>query len=389
MTSFHDLADYVAIPRVTALRLSPDGSWLAAAVQTVGSEPKYVTSIWRIAVPGDAAPAEGDPGPGGSPARAAAAQGGPVRLTRSAEGEGGPEFLPDGSVLFVSKRPDPVTTRRAPGARAGGPDGEAGQDKPALWLLPAGGGEARRIAAPSGGVSAVATAVATSRGSGIVVFAAPTLDGATGADDDLRRRQARKDAGVTAILHESGPVRYWDHDLGPDSPRLLLAEIPGAGADEDLLETRDLTPDPGRALDENSFEVTPDGTRVVTGWSVWDEAGNETGQVEVIDTATGQRQTLLAAPGCDFGSPRISPDGRLVACIRAVHDSYEAPGDITLVITPLDGRRTARATCWPAWTGARSRPPGRRIPGRSTSPRTTRAGARCSAPTWRPGRSPG
>ena len=30
---FHDLARYVAIPRVTALRLSPDGSWLAAAVQ--------------------------------------------------------------------------------------------------------------------------------------------------------------------------------------------------------------------------------------------------------------------------------------------------------------------------------------------------------------------
>ena len=241
-------------------------------------------------------------------------------------------------MLFVSKRPDPVTARRAPGARAGGPDGEVGQDKPALWLLPAGGGEARRIAAPPGGVSAVATA----RGSRFVVFASPTLPGAKGADDDLRRRQARKDAGVTAILHESGPLRYWDHDLGPDSPRLLLAEIPGAGADEDLLETRDLetrdlTPDPGRALDENSFEVTPDGSRVVTGWSVWDEAGNETGQVEIIDIATGQRQTLLAAPGCDFGSPRVSPDGRLVACIRAVHDSYEAPGDVTLVITPLDG----------------------------------------------------
>ena len=68
MKSFRDLADYVAIPRVTALRLSPDGSWLAAAVQTVGSEPKYVTSIWRIAVPGEAVLAEGDPGPGGPPA---------------------------------------------------------------------------------------------------------------------------------------------------------------------------------------------------------------------------------------------------------------------------------------------------------------------------------
>ena len=323
MTSFHDLADYVAIPRVTALRLSPDGSWLAAAVQTVGREPKYVTSIWRIPVPGDAT----------------GIHNGPARLTRSAEGEGAPEFLPDGSLLFVSKRPDPVAARRAPRAGAGGtggtgaPDGDAGQDKPALWLLPAGGGDARRIAAPPGGVGGVATA----REAGIVVFASPTLPGAKGADDDLRRRQARKAAGVTAILHESGPVRYWDHDLGPDTLRLLLlAEIPGAGADCDLPEARDLTPDPGRALDENSFQVTPDGARVVTGWSVWDEAGNETGRVDVIDTATGQQRTLLAAPGCDFGNPRISPDGRLVACIREVHDTYQAPGDVTLVIAALD-----------------------------------------------------
>jgi dipeptidyl aminopeptidase/acylaminoacyl peptidase len=338
VTSFHDLADYVAIPRVTALRLAPDGSWLAAAVQTVGREPTYVTSIWRIPVPGDAT----------------GFHNGPARLTRSAEGEGAPEFLPDGSLLFVSKRPDPVAARRAPGAAAGGPDGDVGQDKPALWLLPAGGGDARRIAAPPGGVGGVATA----REAGTVVFASPTLPGAKGADEDLRRRQARKDAGVTAILHESGPVRYWDHDLGPDSLRLLLAEIPGA-ADSDLLQARDLTPDPGRALDENSFEVTPDGARVVTGWSVWDEAGNETRRVDVIDTATAQQRTLLAAPGSDFGHPRISPDGRLVACLRQVHDTYDVPGDVTLVMASLDdmdsdgngtetpdaraGRRLARA----------------------------------------------
>ena len=46
---FHDLSDYVAIPRVTGLRLSPDGSWLAASVQTLSKDrKKFVTSIWRI-----------------------------------------------------------------------------------------------------------------------------------------------------------------------------------------------------------------------------------------------------------------------------------------------------------------------------------------------------
>jgi dipeptidyl aminopeptidase/acylaminoacyl peptidase len=305
VTSFRNLADYVAIPRVTALRLSPDGSWLAAAVQTVGGEPKkYLTSIWRIAISPDDRP---------------------IRLTRSAEGEGDPAFLPDGSLLFVSKRPAPLD---GPGG-----DGDVGQDKPALWLLPAGGGEARRIAAPPGGVGGVTAARGTTpRAAATVVFAALTLDGAEGADEDLKRRKARKDAGVTAILHESGPVRYWDHDLGPDSLRLRLGEFDGA----ETLETRDLTPDPGRALDENSFEATPDGAVVVTAWSAWDKAGNRTTEVDVIDAATGERRVLLTTPDSDFEDPHISPDGRLVACIRVTHDSYDAPGDVTLVVTPLD-----------------------------------------------------
>jgi len=61
VTAFSDMNAYVAIPAVTALRLSPDGTWLAAAVQSLGPEPsKYITSIWRIDT-GGAAPAPADP----------------------------------------------------------------------------------------------------------------------------------------------------------------------------------------------------------------------------------------------------------------------------------------------------------------------------------------
>jgi len=93
---FRDLLDFVAIPRLTALRLSPDGTWLAAATATVDADgKKFVSSIWRI----DASPAGA-----GRP---------PVRLTRSAEGEGEPQFLPDGSLLFTSKRPGPAAGKAA------------------------------------------------------------------------------------------------------------------------------------------------------------------------------------------------------------------------------------------------------------------------------------
>ncbi len=288
-----DLREYVTIPRVTALRLAPDGSWLAVVVQTVGGEPpKYVSSIWRIDTAGDREP---------------------VRLTRGADGEASPEFLPDGSLLFASKRPDPG---------AGKDEANASKDKPAVWLLPAAGGEAYRIAAPGGGVTGLATAT----GERAFVYAAAVFPGASDNGQDAARRKARADAGVNAILHEPGSrLRYWDHDLGPESVHLLVpADSPG-----------DLTPDPGRALDEQKFEMAPDGSAVVTGWQVTERDGQFRTEVVVIDARTGQRQTLLSASGADFASPRISPDGTLVLASRDEHDSYDQPGDVTLVVAAL------------------------------------------------------
>ena len=331
-TPFHDLGDFVAVPRVAALRLAPDGTWLAAAVQTLSADKKkYLTSIWRID-----------------------AQGGPARrLTRSAEGEGSPRFLPDGSLLFTSKRADPAAKT--------GPDGDRG-DVAALWLLPAAGGEARVVAALSGGV----TAAEVARDAGGIVVGSPVLPAAANGDsaaDDARLRQERKDAGITAILHESAPVRFWDHDLGPDQPRLFAVdpdqvqetEIGWAGgdkepalADDTAVEgaegaegaervpnparLRDLTPEPGRALDGEAFELTPDGASVLTGWWQWDPAGESHCELVMIDVASGKRRVLLSVPEFDFSGPRVSPDGRYIACLRERHATGSAPVDITLVL---------------------------------------------------------
>src|SRR5580658_10272498 len=127
VSEFDEVGRFIAIPRVTSLALSPDGQWLAATVASMSPDKKkYVSSIWRLDV-------------------AAAA---PVRLTRSAQGEADPAFLPDGSLLFVSARPDPPAK----------PADDAEGDKPALWSLPPGGGEARRLTTTPGGVVKVVTA---------------------------------------------------------------------------------------------------------------------------------------------------------------------------------------------------------------------------------------
>jgi dipeptidyl aminopeptidase/acylaminoacyl peptidase len=284
-TSFHDLDDYLAIPRVTGLRLSPDGRWLAAAVASLSADrKKYVTSIWRI----DTA---------GGPSR---------RLTWSADGEASPRFRPDGSLLFISKRP--------------GPDDKS--DEPALWLLPAGGGEARLLAARPGGVDGVETAAAAPA----VILTAPVLPGGEAADE--QRRQAREDAGVSAILHDTLPVRYWDHDLGPDDLRLFAV----ADDDGDESENRDLTPDAGRALDEQAVALSPDGRVAAAGWWQWRDGVQAFSELVIIDLATGRRTVVSSDTGRDYGDPVFAPDSERIVCVRTAHDTLDGPGDSTLVL---------------------------------------------------------
>ena len=325
MTPFHDLLDYMSLDRLTGLRLAPDGSWLAVTVSALAPDGRtFKPSIWRV-----------DTG-GGRPA---------ARLTRSAEGEDSPAFLPDGSLVFLSSRPAPPGS--GPGGQASRPEPGASPDpagQRAVWLLPDAGGEACRVAAPPGGVSQLATA----SGSGLALFTTAVLPGASGAAGDAQQRQARAEAGVTAILHETPLVRYWDHDLGPDEQRLLVLDVlagkdswstPAAAGPDGALAgpgPRDLTPQPGRALDEHAFELTPDGRVAVTGWSVDDGGGGLRKDVVVIDTGSDERRILLSAPGFDFTAPRISPDGKRVVAIRERHESYDQASALTVVMVPLD-----------------------------------------------------
>jgi dipeptidyl aminopeptidase/acylaminoacyl peptidase len=161
------------------------------------------------------------------------------------------------------------------------------------------------------------------------------------------------DAGVTAILHEEGPVRFWDHDLGPDQVRLLagvasdpVGVVAGAAGPADAGpqdgRLRDLTPDPGRALDDQAFCLSPAGTVAVTGWSVDEGQNGPRSEVVAFDVETASRQVVFAAAGSDFNSPAVSPDGRLLVAIRTEHDTRQRPGDVTLVIAEFDavaGRR--------------------------------------------------
>ena len=129
------------------------------------------------------------------------------RITRSAAGESVGCFLRDGSLAFTSTRPDPDT--------------KADPDKKinALWLLPAGDGEARLLLAPDGGIDGVAAAREADR----IVFGVDMHPEATDLANDAERARARKDAGVGALLFDQYPIRYWDSWLAPRRRRLFTA----------------------------------------------------------------------------------------------------------------------------------------------------------------------
>jgi dipeptidyl aminopeptidase/acylaminoacyl peptidase len=296
-TPFHDLDDFLALPRVSGLAVSPDGSRVVTTIAELNDKrTEFVTAIWEL-----------DPA-GQLPAR---------RLTRGAKGESSPAFTFDGDLLFVAARPS------------------EDDDKPpaSLWRLLAAGGEAVEALALPGGVDGVRTA----RTAAGTVVSAKLLRSASAVDEHKRLRTLRKDSKVSAVLHSGYPVRYWDHDLGPDHPHLLDVDGP-----------RDVTPQPGDALREADFDVSADGSFIVTSWHAPGPKASIRSTLVRIDVATAERAIIADDPDADLELPAISPDGTAVAFTRETHSTPDKAPRITLCHMQF-GEPFVEATDWDRW----------------------------------------
>lgn len=324
---FSDLDAFQALPRVGGLALSPDGTRLVTGLQTLNPEAnRFVTALWEV-----------DPA-GRRPAR---------RLTRSTKGEQLGAFTPDGTLLFTSTRPDPDVPAEDDASRG------------ALWALPPGGGEARVVASRPGGL----TGLVVSRESGDALVLTEALPGSgEDSESDAERRKARKDAKVSAILHEQYPVRYWDSDLGPGGPRLLTGRLDADGdaAAEADPELRQVTGWTGSALHHTELDVTADGRTAVATWQVTEGRASARVTLVSVDLATGARRTLLGDADHEYEAPRISPDGSQVALQVYQRSTPDDPGAYLLAVAPLglpgqdgDAEVEARlvAPGWDRWSG--------------------------------------
>ena len=309
-----DLDAYVTIPRLTGLTLSHDGATLVCAVQGPDAEATaYTTSLWRI------------DGAGAAPAR---------RLTRSVKGEAAAAFLRDGSLVLTSKRDVPPA-----GAEP------AKETETALWRLPVDGGEAHVLARRDGGWGGLLTAA----DSDVVVASVLMHAGAADDEADAALREQRRKKKVSAIWHEGYPVRYWDHDLGPEATRLKAGAVTAdPTGDPALGELRDLTGDVGQAV--ASATLSRDGSLLVVVWRVAGPRGETSTQLELIDVATGERRTLAAEPAAEFDTPVISDDARLVVCARTTKSTpNEAPRVGLWLVDLATGDEGPLAESWDRW----------------------------------------
>ena len=214
-------------PRIGALALSADGTRLAVSVQTLDPEKKkWQSALWEV-----------DPA-GQRPAR---------RLTRSAPGES--RRCGRRTARCCSPPPGPTPARR----RTGTPSRRCGACPPTAarpgWCSPGRAGSPRSRSPPT-----AATWSWRPRRCPAARPPRPTRSGAS----------KRKDAGVTAVLHESYPVRLLGPRPRPGRPRTCSGpgscppRSPPRGAD--AVELRDLTPDaaPPAGAGED-FALSPDG----------------------------------------------------------------------------------------------------------------------------------
>ena len=298
---FLDLDEFLALPRVAGLAVSPDGTRAVTTVSELNAKrTEYVSAVWDLDVAGE------------RPAR---------RLTRGAKGESAPVFTATGDLLFIATREIP---------------GNDGTDEPtaSLWRLPAGGGEAVAVLDLAGGVEAVHTA----READVTLVTAPLMPSALDVADDARVRALRKDTKVSAMLHTGYPVRHWDHDIGPAEPHLV-----------DVSDTRDVTPQPGGGLRDSGVDVSADGRFAVASWAVPGPGASIRNVLVRVDVATGTRTTIADDPLADLGAPAISPDGSAVAFIRESHSTPTKAPRMTLCHLVFGDSVTTIAEDWDRW----------------------------------------
>lgn len=256
------------IQRIGAPTVSPDGRHVVAPVTRFAmAEDKGYTDLWLW---------RGD----GSLQQ---------RFTSNVGSDGAPRFSPDGrQVAFVAQR---------------------GDDKaPQLYVIAIDGGEARRI-------TDLATGVQAPRwfdGGRQIAFVSRVWADLPLAEQGKRLKE-REERKSKAMVWDAGPVSSWDTYVDDRQFHVFSAAVDGGEVKAWTLGTGLELPRNATMGTDGFFDIAPDGSELAF-VADSDAAINVTNlDVFLLKAGDSAPRNLTASNPAPDGSPRYSPDGRLLA----------------------------------------------------------------------------
>lgn len=285
------------IQRIGAPSLSPDGAQAVATVTRYTMEDNTSSSaIWLLSTLG------GEP-----------------RALTQGQKDSQPRWSPRGDrIAFLSRR-----------EQQGVKDEDA-----QLYLIAPDGGEARRVTTVATGVEAFRWCPDGRR----AVFVSWVWPGLKGAKAQAAAQKAWRERKETGYVTSQSQYRYWDHHIPMDRVAHLHLIDLDTGRWRDLFEG---TPyELQRAEpDANSFDISPDGRRLVFAWDPQPEKRlDNTFALVELDLRSGRFTVIAQDAAWDLGAPRYSPEGDRIACV-AQHRGRKHTMPEQLAVWHRDGGR--------------------------------------------------
>ena len=289
--------------RVGAPIPSPDGKWVAFAVNEVNYDPaKNVSDLWIVPADGSSAPRQ---------------------LTANKAGESGAAWSPDSAKLaFAAKRDDDEVTQ--------------------IYVLDVvRGGEAQRITSAPTPASAPKWSPDGKR----IVFQATLWPGVTDEESNRKAAQDKKDAKSKVRVYETFPIRDFDRWLDDARTHLWVVDVAGDRKSRPLFAGSKLAALPGYNGDALGPTWTPDGQSIVFAAA---DKSDAAARAMVLSSlwqvpVAGGEPVRLGADGSDVAGPKFSPDGKTI-CFSASDGKasiYTLPG-LGCASWPMTGRQAIR-----------------------------------------------